>query len=87
MYTENSKISLSLMLLKIVAPFISPLNELHALSFYKPLEHSYSDLSILIGHLYPVCLSCATLYTFCDCPCDWSGPQTNVDHAVEQLPL
>ena len=36
-YTENSKISLSLMLLKIVTLFISPLNELHALSFYKPL--------------------------------------------------
>ena len=36
-YTENSKISLSLVLLKIVTLFISPLNELHALSFYKPL--------------------------------------------------
>ena len=31
------KISLSLVLLKIVTLFISPLNELHALSFYKPL--------------------------------------------------
>ena len=30
-YTENSKIS-------IVTLFISPLNELHALSFYKPLD-------------------------------------------------
>ena len=28
---------LSLVLLKIVTLFISPLNELHALSFYKPL--------------------------------------------------
>ena len=36
-YTENSKISLSLVLLKIVTLFISLLNELHALSFYKPL--------------------------------------------------
>ena len=33
-YTEYSKISLSLVLLKIVTLFISPLNELHALSFY-----------------------------------------------------
>ena len=37
-YTENSKISLlGLVLLKIVTLFISPLNELYALSFYKPL--------------------------------------------------
>ena len=36
-YTENSKNSLSLVLLKIVTLFISPLNELHALSLYKPL--------------------------------------------------
>ena len=39
-YTENSKISLSLVLLKIVTLFISPLNELHALSFYEPLMPS-----------------------------------------------
>ena len=39
-YTENSKISLSLMLLKIVALFILLLNELHALSLYKPLIQS-----------------------------------------------
>ena len=36
-YTENSKFSLSLALLKIVTLFISPLSELHALSLYKPL--------------------------------------------------
>ena len=39
-YTENFKISLSLVLLKIVTLFISPLNELHALSFYKPFLYS-----------------------------------------------
>ena len=44
-YTENSKISLSLVLLKIVTLFISPLNELHALSFYKPLVQ-LSEISV-----------------------------------------
>ena len=42
-YTGNSKISLSLVILKIVTLFISPLNELHALSFYKPLVVYYLD--------------------------------------------
>ena len=43
-YTENSKISLSLVLLKIVTLFISPLNELHALSLYKPLVATIEKL-------------------------------------------
>ena len=67
-YTENSKISLTLVLLKIVTLFISPLNELHAFSFYKPLlvvSYIYT-YKCMLAHNSPMIWYCcaSTVLTF-----------------------